>query len=121
MHASLDLPPEPRAAGAARHFVADTLRDIVSGEVADVAVLLASELVTNAVVHARTPVRVDIDVDARTLRVSVADEAPRSPALRRANDARLTGRGMNLVDALAGQWGVEPVPPGKSVWFELGA
>jgi hypothetical protein len=47
--------------------------------------------------------------------------APRSPSIRTAHDARLTGRGMNLVDALSTQWGVEPDPPGKKVWFELPA
>ena len=121
VHLSTSLPPEPRAAGAARQFVANALRDVVEVDTADIAVLLTSELVTNVVVHARTPMRLDIDLDAGTLRVAVVDEAARTPALRRANDARLTGRGMNLVDTLAGQWGVDPTPPGKKVWFELGA
>lgn len=121
VHLSTTLPPEPRAPRAARHFVADALRDAVSDDTAEVAVLLTSELVTNAVVHARTPLRLEVDLDAGTLRVGVVDEAPRIPAVRRANDARLTGRGMNLVDALAGQWGVDPTPPGKKVWFELTA
>lgn len=119
VHLSTTLPPEPRAPRDARHFVADALRDEVPGDMAEVAVLLTSELVTNAVVHARTAMRLEVDLDAGTLRVGVVDEAPRTPALRRANDARLTGRGMNLVDALAGEWGVEPTPPGKKVWFEL--
>ena len=121
MHRSLDLRPEPRAACAAREFVAATLRDAVAGEVAEVAVLLTSELVTNAVVHARTPIHVVVDVEARTLRVTVADDAPRSPALRPSSHNHLTGRGLNLVDALAGQWGVDPTREGKKVWFELGA
>lgn len=121
MRASIELPPEPRAAGAARHFVLDRLRGAVAEDVAETAVLLTSELVTNVVVHARTPMRLDVAVCDDAVRVAVVDDAPRTPALRRAHEARLTGRGMNLVDALARQWGVDPVPPGKKVWFELSA
>ena len=120
VHTSTNLPPEPRAAGDARRFVAQALGGVPS-DTAEVAVLLTSELVTNVVVHARTPMRLDVDVEGDVVRVAVVDEATRTPALRRAHDARLTGRGMNLVDALAAQWGVEPDPPGKKVWFELPA
>ena len=121
VHATLDLPPEPRSAGAARAFVSERLQDAVPSEVAEGAVLLTSELVTNVVVHARTPMHLHLDLDDQVVRVAVVDDAPRTPSLRRANDARLTGRGMNLVEALAGQWGVDPTPPGKKVWFELTA
>ena len=121
MHHSIELPPEPRSAGAARHFVEGELRDRVAADLAEIAVLLTSELVTNVVVHARTPLRLDLDVEASNVRVAVADEVAHSPALRRTHDARLTGRGMNLVETLATQWGVDPTPPGKTVWFELSA
>jgi anti-sigma regulatory factor (Ser/Thr protein kinase) len=121
VHDSIDLLPEPRAPGRAREFVSGRLRERVPEDIADVAVLLTSELVTNVVVHARTPMRLDLEVDDRTVRVGVLDEAPRTPALRRAHEARLTGRGMNLVAELAVQWGVDPIPPGKKVWFELPA
>jgi anti-sigma regulatory factor (Ser/Thr protein kinase) len=118
---SIDLLPEPRAAGTARHFVFDSLHDRVGDELAEIAMLLTSELVTNVIVHARTPMRLHLDVTDDAIRVAVCDEAPRSPAIRAAHEARLTGRGMNLVDTLAAQWGVEPDPPGKKVWFELPA
>jgi anti-sigma regulatory factor (Ser/Thr protein kinase) len=122
VHTSIELPPEPRSAGAARHFVEDGLRGCVSADVAEIAVLLTSELVTNVIVHARTPLRLDLDTDDdANVRVAVADDAPRSPMLRRSHDARLTGRGMNLVETLAEHWGVEPTASGKSVWFELSA
>ena len=119
--ASIELDPEPRAAGAARHFVLDRLRGEVADDVAQTAVLLTSELVTNVVVHARTPMRLDVTVDGEGVRVAVVDDAPRTPAVRRAHESRLTGRGMNLVAALSKQWGVDPAPPGKKVWFELSA
>ena len=121
VHQSLQLPPEPRAAGEARHFVFDRVREAAGVELAETAMLLTSELVTNVIVHARTPLRLDVDCFDDCVRVAVLDETPRQPALRRAHDARLTGRGMNLVDALASEWGVEPCPPGKKVWFELSA
>jgi len=125
VHDSLTLQPEPRSAGAARRFVREHLRDQVSEDVAETATLLTSELVTNVIVHARTPMRLDLDVDPdavpEVVRVAVVDEVPRQPSVRRAHDARLTGRGMNLVAELASQWGVEPAPPGKKVWFELPA
>jgi hypothetical protein len=63
----------------------------------------------------------EVDVDDGSVRVAIADDVPRQPALRPAHEARLTGRGMNLVASLAMQWGVEPSPPGKKVWFELSA
>lgn len=121
MLASIELQPEPRAAGAARVFVLDNLRGEVAEDVAETAVLLASELVTNVVVHARTPMRLDVTVEDHSVRVAVVDDAPRTPSIRRAHEARLTGRGMTLVDALSTQWGVDPTPPGKKVWFELPA
>lgn len=121
MHQSLELLPEPRAAGAARHFVFDQLCEHVTEEVAETAMLLTSELVTNVIVHARTPMMLHVDLTDDAIRVAVVDAAPRSPAIRRAHDARLTGRGMNLVEALATHWGVDPDPPGKKVWFELPA
>jgi anti-sigma regulatory factor (Ser/Thr protein kinase) len=121
MRHSIELPPEPRSAGAARHFVEGELRDCVSADLAEIAVLLTSELVTNVIVHARTTLRLDLDVEDSNVRVAVADDVVRSPALRRTHDARLTGRGINLVEALSTQWGVDPTPPGKTVWFELSA
>lgn len=121
MRASIELLPEPRAAGAARRFVFERLHGAVCDDVADTAMLLTSELVTNVIVHAKTPMRLDLDVCDDSVRVAVVDDAPRTPSIRRAHEARLTGRGMNLVDSLARQWGVEPVPPGKKVWFELPA
>lgn len=118
---TITLPPEPRSAGDARHFVADHTRDVCPEEVAEVAILLTSELVTNVIVHARTSMQLSVDVDHDVVRVAIEDEAPRTP-VRRSNDGtRLTGRGMHLVESLATHWGVDSTPLGKSVWFELSA
>jgi anti-sigma regulatory factor (Ser/Thr protein kinase) len=117
----MTLPPEPRSAGAARHFVADHVRGVLPQSVTEVAVLLTSELVTNVIVHARTPMQLTVDVTDEALRVAIGDQVPKTPVQRRIEGTRLTGRGMHLVESLANDWGVEPTPAGKTVWFELSA
>lgn len=119
VHDWIALPPEPRSAGDARHFVEDHARNVLPDEITEVAVLLTSELVTNGIVHAGTPMRLDIDLDERHLRVALADQAPRAPQRRSLEGTRLTGRGIHLVETLARDWGVEPTPSGKTVWFEV--
>ncbi|HEV2889118.1 MAG TPA: ATP-binding protein [Frankiaceae bacterium] len=122
MRDSITLQPEPSSAGEARLFVAEHTHGVLPDEVTEVAVLLTSELVTNVIVHARTPMRLSVDVDSSALRVALADEVSRAP-VRRASEGipRLTGRGMHLVEELSNHWGVEPTPAGKTVWFELSA
>ena len=122
MHDSLTLQPEPRSAGEARHFVATHVQNHLPRELTEVAVLLTSELVTNVIVHARTPMQLTVDLTDEALRVAIADGAVRTPVRRQTEgNARLTGRGMHLVESLANDWGVDPTPAGKTVWFELSA
>jgi anti-sigma regulatory factor (Ser/Thr protein kinase) len=121
VHDAITLPPEPRSAGDARHFVAAHVRDVLPPDVTEVAVLLTSELVTNVIVHARTPMLLEVDVEPSALRVAIGDGAPRGPVRRVLQGSKLTGRGMHLVESLSKQWGVEPTPAGKTVWFELSA
>ena len=97
-----------------------TLRDWrLGGEVVDCAILLTSELVTNAVRHAGTRVIVRLDTRDHRLRVEVVDAVERRPQPRHADLLAEGGRGLELVDALAADWGVDGGPGGKSVWFEL--
>jgi anti-sigma regulatory factor (Ser/Thr protein kinase) len=91
----------------------------LSGDLTDTAQLLISELVTNAVIHGRSPVTVTADLSDGLLRVEVSDDNSRHPELRRADDRALDGRGMHIVDLLAARWGVTDAPLGKVVWFEL--
>src|SRR6185437_5920709 len=88
----------------------------------DVAELLSSELVTNAVVHARTSVELEAAYDdSSILRIEVydrsADEFDRLP--RQPADGAEGGRGLAIVARLACHWGVDPCSPGKRVWFTL--
>lgn len=82
--------------------------------------LLTSELVSNALLHARTQVDLLLVMAASALRVEVHDSSRRQPQLRAAAppDAT-TGRGLLMVDALAERWGIDGTADGKTVWFEL--
>jgi anti-sigma regulatory factor (Ser/Thr protein kinase) len=83
------------------------------------AVLLVSELVTNALLHARSAPSVEVTYGVGVIRCDVIDNSPLVPRRRHyANDA-VTGRGIALVEALAARWGSERDGVGKRVWFEL--
>jgi anti-sigma regulatory factor (Ser/Thr protein kinase) len=85
------------------------------------AALLTNELVTNAVVHARSPAVVVLSRAESTLRVAVTDLGGGVPAVDRDRQIGEGGRGLPLVDALAASWGVTPLVLGKTVWFTLQA
>ena len=116
---SLHLPPDHAAAARARRFVAATMRAWGCDDAIADAELLVSELVTNAVLHARSETRVTMERDGSTLRISVHDTSPTRPRLRRLGPESVTGRGLLLVDRIARRWGVDPETDGKSVWFEV--
>ncbi|MET8111714.1 SpoIIE family protein phosphatase [Streptomyces prasinus] len=111
----------PRAVGHARRFTRRTLRSWGVGEDLDVALLVVSELVTNALVHTEGQVRLDLALVGDRLRLAVADASPRSPARPNSIGREATGgRGILLVEALSAAWGTLPVSGGKQVWAELG-
>lgn len=119
MEDRLLLPPEPRSAAKARSFARDYVAASGSSADPDVVELLVSELVTNAVLHARTSVIVNISTARGGIRVEVADEAVGSVAQRHYSPDATTGRGVGLVDVLASDWGVRSHAYGKTVWFEV--
>ena len=121
MLANATLPAEPASAGAARRFVRSTLREWRLGVFEEIACLLVSELVTNAVLHANSVSVVSIYFDAETLRVEVRDASPASVQPRSYSPEAGTGRGLLLVQALAALWGSSSDSEGKRVWFELDA
>ena len=81
--------------------------------------LLVSEVVTNAVTHARSAPRIEAQLTPTTIRVPVYDADPRLPDHRVPDEERPGGRGLHLLDRLASRWGAEPTDGGKVVWFEL--
>jgi anti-sigma regulatory factor (Ser/Thr protein kinase) len=112
--------PRPEAVGEARAFVRSALAAWHYDDDGDVAVLLTSELVTNAVRHARTDCTVEVRVVDQELQVAVEDSCPTLPARDSVPASSLTGRGLLLVDAMARRWGADVVKGGKVVWFALG-
>jgi anti-anti-sigma factor len=82
--------------------------------------ILASELVTNAVRHARTVLDLRITLRDQQLRVSVQDRAAdRLARMETPGEADDHGRGLLIVDSVATAWGNLPVPDGKVVWASL--
>ena len=127
--ASAAYQPEPAAAAAARRFVRQTLQswDITArawdpDRVVDDAVLLTSELVTNAVVHAGTALDVTCRLVSGELEVAVRDRHPARtlPDIPKAASASAErGRGLLLPSALATSWGVTYARTAKAVWFRM--
>jgi len=120
------LAPEPTAASRARRFIRDSLRswEVTAPDPAvEDAVLLASELVANAVQHAGTGVEVGCRLVAEMLEVTVTDRHPaRSlPDPRGIKEDHFSerGRGLTLPAALASSWGVTYTGAAKTVWFRL--
>lgn len=113
-----DFVPEPTACRAARRFVGSVLAE--AGVDPEIAQLLVSELVGNAVRHGQTPVTVRVSV-GQVVRVEVHDGNAVVPTLQAARGDDEAGRGLMLLDAMATRWGVDSRPDGKVVWFEHGA
>ena len=119
--ARLELPGTPAAPSVARLFIRSLCQEWGAGALCDVAELLSSELVTNAVVHARTTVEVEAAYDdASVLRVEVYDRSTDEVTAKPPPpDSAEGGRGLAIVARLAWHWGVEPLSSGKRVWFTL--
>lgn len=123
--------PDPSAVGPARAFVRETVSKWGDETVVDDAVLIASELVTNAIVHAGTPAEVscallrDQSGAASAVRVAVADRHPGRtiPVLRVGWEEEAAqsedGRGLYLSAQIASSWGVQYTRAMKQVWFVL--
>ena len=120
----LRLAPTPTAAAAARAHVREVLDywqlALPDSTVIERAVLLANELVTNAVVHARTELRLRLELRGDWLHIAVHDDSPRLLRLVRPDVEGERGRGLWLVEQLARAWGVDRhTDRGKVVWCTL--
>lgn len=112
--------PKPRNVRAAREFVAGTLREQGFSGDSDVVLLLASELVTNAVRHAATPFEITVEVNRDQVHVAVIDgDAEHGPEVQHPGPEDTNGRGLLLVDQLSEGWGSDRLGRNKAVWFTL--
>ena len=107
---------------AARRFVASAIRH--GGPARDISRLLVSEAATNALLHSASgdggTFAVEYAISDHLLRVEVHDAGGLTGPRRRVHDiASVTGRGLDLFDALSDRWGVDGSPDGWTVWFEL--
>lgn len=118
----LRLAPEPASAAKARAFVVEHCP--YDGSVRDAARLLVSELVTNVVLHARTPMTVGIASGDGAVLVTVTDDNEQLPPIpvdpeRPADTSAEGGRGLTLLRLLAADYGVIRRAGGKTVWTLL--
>ena len=125
-HVEAHFPPDVRAIRSARRLVAGQLDAWELDDTDGVTVLLVSELMTNAVMHARTTVDLVMAVADGVVEVAVGDGDGSGVAELRGKERFRAvasewqaehGRGLFLVDALATEWGIEPLEGGKHVWF----
>ncbi|MEU6512042.1 SpoIIE family protein phosphatase [Streptomyces sp. NPDC046942] len=123
--AAATFEPVGRSVATARSFVRDTLQGWGFADIVDDAVVLTSELVTNAVVHAGTHADVLCLRTEEGVRIEVSDRYPerevplQSAASTMGSPDREGGRGLQLCAALAARWGVDYTPTHKNVWFQL--
>jgi anti-sigma regulatory factor (Ser/Thr protein kinase) len=115
------LPSEPASVGLARLRLGSLMASHPHAQMDD-AVLATSELVTNAIVHGKGAVTVDVLHGLTVLRVEVTDQGEATPLPRYdAHHSADSGRGLMMVDVLATRWGVLPRAgaAGTTVWFEM--
>jgi anti-sigma regulatory factor (Ser/Thr protein kinase) len=113
------LPALPSSAGEARRLLRDALPGEASEEAVDAAALALSEIVTNALVHAGTPMRLRVILAPSGVRVELADGSVHLPLPRDYSRAAGTGRGLHMVTEVVDQWGAHHDDDGKVVWFEI--
>ena len=118
--ATLDLPRDAASVRKARQFVAEKLDEWHLEAMLDDALLVTSELVTNAITHAHSACHLGLSLSRATLRIDVIDTGAGTPEPQPESDSKEHGRGLHLVDALTAAWGLDVVPgEGKHVWAEL--
>lgn len=119
MSAEAVLGEGPVALRRARALVREELAGVDDDE-RDTVVLLTSEVVANATLHAGGQVRLTVVRCPDGVRVEVHDRSDRLPQRRRVLDAeRVSGRGLHLVEQLSQRWGADHEAGGKVVWFEV--
>ena len=140
----MECRPEPSGVRAARLFVVDKLQEWQCDDLVESAALITSELATNAALHTRRTFSVGVHRIGSGVRVEVCDASPELPMIQEGHAEEMTPpdevvdltagdvltapavapdrlfSGLGVVDAVASDWGTQPIPGrGKVVWFEL--
>ncbi|MCU1351611.1 MAG: putative regulatory protein containing a conserved C-terminal domain (modular protein) [Acidimicrobiales bacterium] len=113
---------EPQDISRSRRWLADLMRDApaLDDEELGHALIMASELMTNVMLHTASEATLKFDDDAGQVRVSVHDDDPRLPVMRSNGAMEPGGNGLRIVDAWATSWGIERIPGnGKTIWFSI--
>ena len=111
--------PVPEAVAAVRRFVTEVLTHWSELDLVTDATLVASELATNAVLHASSPFRVSVDRSVGVICIAIQDSTSEPAEQQDAGHHDGSGRGMVIVEALSRRWGSDSLPTGKVVWAEL--
>ncbi|QNP71551.1 ATP-binding protein [Streptomyces roseirectus] len=116
------VPATIEAVPTARRRVVTLARRLglaLSDDLLDTIELLAGEIIANAVLYSGEACEVSVTRTSKSLRVEVTDTNLSLPVATKAEADDESGRGLLLVDALAGSWGAQPSPSGKTTWFEI--
>jgi hypothetical protein len=117
----VELAPSHAAVPVGREFVMGCLDSWGLEGLADDASLLASEMLSNAVIHARTPIELRVHRLAGGVRIEVRDGAEYGIVTPGHSEGPgVWGLGLRVVATVASRWGIDPVPDGKTVWAEIG-
>ncbi|MGY1698960.1 ATP-binding protein [Geodermatophilus sp. SYSU D00766] len=119
--ARVDLPPSARSVPVARHLAREVLLAWDAPQDSADVELLVTELVANVVDHVggESVLSLELEYSDGWLRIAVADGSAVRPVVGELRGDQPRGRGMQIVDAIADDWGVEDVDGGKRVWFSL--
>ncbi|MEV6937202.1 SpoIIE family protein phosphatase [Streptomyces sp. NPDC051132] len=114
-----DYAPVSSAVPDARDLVAEVMRQWGLRHLANDMMLIADEMVANAVRHARTPLRVELRRAGERVVLEVTDSSPEEPRLIVSQPGEFGHRGIFLIDAIATRWGTRWIDGGKVVWAEI--
>lgn len=112
------LPFDVRSARLARRFVEQFVAERTLDSAGEILCLIASELVTNAILHGAEPVELTLRCQGGEVTIEVADGDPRieNVQVRAVDQTDHGGRGLRVVESLADRWGTRPLQSGKTVW-----
>ena len=120
MKAERHFPNSARSVAGARRFVSESLSDLPP-DALDELTLMVSELATNSVIHTTTGFRVTLNRTDHDVRIEVTDTGAGNPTMQTTPPHGTHGRGLQIVDSLANNWGItrQHEGDGRTVWITI--